>query len=166
MGVIKKIVTGKLFSNLLRLFLYFLFIFYLGKNVQKSQKKGRFWAKSPKDVSTDGNMLKEQNCQNRLGHKALTLACGEILQYQTKKIFELTPLILCCSVTKKLRPLDVISTWYLTKLCSISETQYTFITLAKDGGFAANFAHFGLNSGKVGIPDWSSLYSIILNWLD
>ena len=54
MGVIRKIVTGKLFSNLLQLFLYFLFIFYLGKNVQKCQKKGQFWAKWPKDVSTDG----------------------------------------------------------------------------------------------------------------
>ena len=54
MGVIRKIDTGKLFSNLLRLFLYFLFIFYLSKNVQKCQKKGQFWAKWPKDVSTDG----------------------------------------------------------------------------------------------------------------
>ena len=57
MGVIRKIETGKLFSNLLRLFLYFLFIFYLGKNVQKCQKKGRFWAKWPKDVSTDGSWM-------------------------------------------------------------------------------------------------------------
>ena len=57
MGVIRKIETGKLFSNLLRLFLYFLFIFYLGKNVQKCQKKGRFWAKWPKDVSTDGTII-------------------------------------------------------------------------------------------------------------
>ena len=57
MGVIRKIETGKLFSNLLPLSLYFLFIFHLGKNVQKCQKKGRFWAKWPKDVSTDGNFV-------------------------------------------------------------------------------------------------------------
>ena len=57
MGVIRKIETGKLFSNLLRLFLYFLFIFYLGKNVQKCQKKGQFWSKWTKDVSTDGISL-------------------------------------------------------------------------------------------------------------
>ena len=57
MGVIRKIVTGKLFSNLPRLFLDFLFILYFGKNVQKCQKKGRFWAKWPKDVSTDGTII-------------------------------------------------------------------------------------------------------------
>ena len=66
MGVIRKIDTGKLFSNLLRLFLYFLLIFYLGKNVQKCQKKGRFWSKWPKDVSTDGIFQKRKQKQIEL----------------------------------------------------------------------------------------------------
>ena len=66
MGVIRKIDTGKLFSNLLRLFLYFLFIFYLGKNVQKCQKKGQFWAKWPKDVSTDGTLESRIEDQSKI----------------------------------------------------------------------------------------------------